>query len=125
MTRHLSLVAALAVAVMSTVAPIAAQDAAGGTMHHAMPMTDQDAAAELQHGMATMMHDMNAMPSTGNPDQDFAAMMIVHHRGAIEMATVQLKYGTDPQMRKLAEEVIAAQKKEIAFMESWLAKQPR
>jgi uncharacterized protein (DUF305 family) len=35
------------------------------------------------------------MPMTGNPDTDFAAMMIPHHQRAIEMAKIELQYGTD------------------------------
>ena len=59
---------------------------------------------------------------TGNPDQDFVSMMIVHHRGAVNMAQVELKYGKDPELRKLAQEIIAAQDKEISFMEAWQTK---
>ena len=75
--------------------------------------------------MADMGQAMQAVPSTGNPDQDFARMMIAHHQGAIDMAKTELDYGTDPEMRTLADEVIAAQENEIAFMEAWLARQPK
>jgi uncharacterized protein (DUF305 family) len=68
-----------------------------------------------------MHKDMN-ITFTGDADVDFLAGMIPHHQGAIDMAQVLLKYGKDPETRKLAEEIIAAQEKEIAFMKDWLAK---
>jgi uncharacterized protein (DUF305 family) len=70
-------------------------------------------------GMSKMNHDMAAAPMTGNPDQDFVAMMIPHHQGAVSMAEVELRYGHDPILRKLAQEIIAAQKQEIAEMTAW------
>jgi uncharacterized protein (DUF305 family) len=71
------------------------------------------------------MHKDMTMEFTGNPDVDFAQGMIPHHQGAIDMAKIVLKYGKDPEIKKLAEEVIKAQDTEIAFMKGWLAKQPK
>jgi len=71
------------------------------------------------------MHKDMTMEFTGNPDVDFVQGMIPHHQGAIDMAKVVLKYGKDPEMKKLAEEIIKAQDTEIAFMKGWLAKQPK
>jgi uncharacterized protein (DUF305 family) len=75
---------------------------------------------DFMTGMAKMDHDMAAAPMTGNVDHDFASMMIPHHQGAIDMAEVELKSGHDPEMRRLAEDIIKAQKIEIAQMHTWL-----
>ncbi len=70
----------------------------------------------MQVGMKTMDHDMAAAPMNGNVDHDFAAMMIPHHQGAIDMAKAELIYGTDPVMRRLAQEIIVDQQSEIEVM---------
>jgi uncharacterized protein (DUF305 family) len=51
--------------------------------------------------------------------------MIPHHQGAVDMARIVLEYGSDPEVRKFAEDVIAAQEAEINWMQDWLAKQPK
>lgn len=76
--------------------------------------------------MKAMMKDnndkMSSMAMTGNSDVDFAMMMRIHHQGAIDMAQAELRDGKDPQMRKMAQDIIAAQKKEIAQFDKFLAK---
>jgi uncharacterized protein (DUF305 family) len=76
--------------------------------------------------MKAMMKDMNdkmsSMAMSGNPDVDFAMMMRIHHQGAIDMAQAELRDGKAPQMRKMASEIIGAQKKEIAEIDKFLAK---
>lgn len=68
------------------------------------------------------MHENMAMSFTGDPDVDFAKGMIPHHEGAIAMAEIVLQYGEDEEIRQLAEEIIAAQESEIAFLKEWLYK---
>ena len=67
-----------------------------------------------------MQEQMGQVPASGDPDVDFATMMIPHHQGAIDMAKAQLAHGTDPELRRLAEEIIAAQERESAFLRQWL-----
>jgi len=69
-----------------------------------------------------MMKEMSAPPYSGDTDKDFVAHMIPHHRGAIDMAKVELKYGKDPDMKRLAKSIIKAQNEEIAYMKKWQAK---
>ena len=76
-----------------------------------------EANAAMHHGMA--------IEFTGDADVDFARGMIPHHQGAIDMAKVVLEHGKDPELRKLAEEIIAAQESEIAFLREWLEKSGR
>ena len=71
--------------------------------------------------MGAMMKAMRVKP-TGDADRDFVIMMLPHHQGAVDMAKVELQYGSDPQMRQLATDIVAAQEKEIAQMKDWLAK---
>ncbi len=89
----------------------------GGGMGHMASPADQDFAA----GMSRMNDGMAAAPMTGNPDGDFVGMMIPHHQGAVAMAETELKYGKDPELRRMARDIIAAQDKEIAQMQHWQA----
>lgn len=82
----------------------------------AAPVTSENAYAEVM----TKMHQAMPMESSGNADVDFIKGMIPHHQGAIDMAEIALQKSTDPFVRKLAEDIIAAQKSEIAAMQNWL-----
>ena len=89
---------------------------------HGETQPDNSPASKAFREASAKMHaDMN-VPLSGNPDRDFVQGMIPHHQGAIDMAKIVLTYGKDPELRKLAEAVIAAQDSEIALMKAWLAK---
>ena len=75
---------------------------------------------ELMQGMNQTHQDMMAAAQYKDPDVAFAAGMLPHHIGAVKMAEVELKYGKDPEMRKLAEDIINAQQAEIEQMQKWL-----
>ena len=76
--------------------------------------------AENDAAMDKMMAGMEAKPS-GDVDRDFVAMMIPHHQGAIEMARLELRYGRDPRLRRLAQGIVVEQSQEIALMRDILA----
>ncbi len=81
------------------------------------------ATKEFQMVSEKMMKEMD-MPYTGDADKDFVSHMISHHQGAVDMAEVELKYGKDSEIRKMAQEIIQAQKREIAQMKKWQNKHP-
>jgi uncharacterized protein (DUF305 family) len=70
---------------------------------------------DMNAAMDHMMHSMQVHP-TGDVDRDFAAMMIPHHQGAIDMAIAELRYGTNPRLKRIAQEIIVDQQQEIAAM---------
>ncbi len=100
----------------------AAQPVPKGKMDSTMPgMPGMSAGGGDMHGsMMGMMKSMDAMKPTGNMDRDFAAMMKVHHEGAIDMSQMELQSGKDPKMRAIAKRIIEAQKREIKEFEQWL-----
>jgi len=96
-------------------------------MHkHASGKSATDPAwAELQSSMKKMHAAMMSVAATGNSDADFVKLMIPHHQAAIDMAKTQLLYGKDPQMRRLAQEIITDQQSEIELMNLWLKQNSR
>jgi len=93
------------------------------TDHSGHAMTGMETPATLAFMAAnTAMHEGMAIAYTGNADVDFIAGMIPHHQGAVDAARIVLEHGTDPDVRTFAEQVIAAQEAEIAWMTDWLSK---
>ncbi|HBF29466.1 DUF305 domain-containing protein [Rhizobium sp.] len=87
-------------------------------MQHDMPMSSGASAAFMAAN--AKMHKAMSAKMTGNADVDFVRGMIGHHQGAIDMAKVELQYGKDEQIRKLAKDIITAQEGEITMMKAWL-----
>lgn len=75
---------------------------------------------ELTASIEKMHAAMGSIEPSGNIDVDFVRMMLPHHQAAIDMAKTQLLYGKDPQMRRLAQEIITDQESEIELMQLWL-----
>jgi uncharacterized protein (DUF305 family) len=104
--------------------PLSAQEAGHGDHgSHAGHMMGDDAPSTRAYREANdRMHAGMAIPFTGDADVDFLRGMIAHHQGAIDMARVVLEHGDDAEVKKLAQEIIAAQEAEIDWMTDWLAK---
>jgi hypothetical protein len=83
------------------------------------PTADPDW-SELIASMDEMHVAMGAIKRSGNADVDFVKLMLPHHQAAIDMAKTQLLYGKDPQIRRLAQEIITDQQLEIELMQRWL-----
>jgi uncharacterized protein (DUF305 family) len=72
--------------------------------------------AEMMGAMHWMHGATNGIPMTGDIDRDFVALMVPHHRSAVEMARVYLAHGKDPELRRLSENIVASQEAEIRQM---------
>jgi uncharacterized protein (DUF305 family) len=75
---------------------------------------------ELVGSLDTMHAAMAAVEPSGDSDADFVRLMLPHHQAAIEMAKTQILFGKNPQMRRLAQEIITDQRSEIELMQLWL-----
>lgn len=117
MTRNALFALLLAAPLLA--APVLAETMSG--MDHSAHMGGSDA-TEAYRAANMAMHQAMDIAFTGDADVDFVRGMIAHHQGAIDMAKVVIDHGQDPEIRKLAEGIIAAQEGEIAFMQDWLAK---
>ena len=87
-----------------------------------MPMTD--IFKDYTKSMTDMHNEMMVGMAYNDPDTAFAKSMLGHHHGAVDMAKIELKYGTDETMRKLAKDIIDSQQLEIDIINKWLASHP-
>jgi uncharacterized protein (DUF305 family) len=95
----------------------------GGTSPNDDQARTGPAWSALVTSMDKMHMAMGAVAQSGNSDVDFVTLMLPHHQAAIDMAKTQLLYGKDPQIRRLAQEIVTDQQLEIELMERWLQQQ--
>jgi uncharacterized protein (DUF305 family) len=136
LTALLILLTGIIVALLISAEPIPAQDAGrtpNNLNHHIGnhnngsqdsgkrgPNTATQDWVELIAAMDKMHAAMGSVERSGDSDVDFVTLMLPHHQAAIDMAKTQLLYGKDPQMRRLAQEIITDQQSEIELMQLWL-----
>lgn len=80
----------------------------------------QSDCSELRTCLEKMHAAMRSIDASGDNDVDFVRLMLPHHQAAIDMAKLQLMHGKDPQVRRLAQEIITDQQSEIQLMQLWL-----
>ena len=89
------------------------------------PTTPPPQWSELVGSMETMHAAMASVAPSGSSDVDFVSLMLPHHQAALDMARTELLYGKDPQMRRLAQEIVTDQQSEMELMHLWLKRQER
>ena len=82
--------------------------------------TEGAAGLEMEQAMEKMHTGMASIKPIGDNDADFVRLMLPHHQAALDMAKVELTHGKDPQMRRLALEIVTDQQSEIELMQLWL-----
>lgn len=108
--------------VLTTYAASNAVNTGNTGMMRMMGMRASGQTMEKAHDTSMSMDDMMAsmMEKTGDDfDRAFIESMIIHHQGAINMATVAKQQAKHDEVKTLAGDIIEAQTKEINMMRQW------
>jgi Cu/Ag efflux protein CusF len=107
--KHLSPLIAVAVAASAAIA--------GMQMAWAQPA--KGAAASFDRVREVTANRFKDTKLTGDPDQDFALMLLAHHENMIFLARTQLEFGGDRELRQAAQKILDTQEKQIADIKQW------
>jgi len=87
--------------------------------HLAQAQPAKGAPAAYERVREVMDDRFKVMKLVGDPDRDFAALLIAHHEDLIFLARTQLEHGADEQLRRMAQGIIDEQQKQIAELKDW------
>jgi uncharacterized protein (DUF305 family) len=110
----------LAIFLIFFCAPVTQAQQHGSDTHPGDKLAVERNWSELIASMEKLHLAMASVEASGDSDVDFVRLMLPHHQAAVDMAKTQLLYGKDPQMRRLAQEIITDQEAEIQLMQLWL-----
>jgi Cu/Ag efflux protein CusF len=111
MTRTTSRAALLAV-VLVTAAPF-------GIARFAQAQPARGAAGEFERVRSVMSDRFKTTKLTGDPDQDFAALLIASFEETLFLAKAQLNYGGDRELREVAQKIQDEQQERIDALKKW------
>jgi uncharacterized protein (DUF305 family) len=81
---------------------------------------DMDFMQEQMDNMEKTTKQTDVQIITGDIDNDYATLMIIHHQAAIQDASAYLHHGDNAQLKTIANNIITAQNKEIIELSNWL-----
>ena len=96
-------------------------DTTMSNMEHKDNMDMKNMNNGMMKSMNASMDKMKAVKMNGDFDAEFAGMMIEHHQGAIDMANIELKSGSDQTLKTMAKNIITSQTAEIQKFKAILA----
>jgi uncharacterized protein (DUF305 family) len=98
---------------------IAAQEAEIATMAPVREALENEHGEHMSGDHSSTGMDPDELRTAAPFDRAFINMMIPHHEDAVAMAQKQLESGENDELRDLAEQIIATQRREIAQMRGW------
>ncbi len=90
-----------------------------GLGHLAQAQPAKGAPAAYERVREVMDDRFKDMKLAGDPDKDFAALLIAHHEDLIFLARTQLEHGADEQLRQVAQKILDEQQKQISDLKEW------